>query len=97
MEFRDCVTVPTMVGMGMAQVAAAAAQELRHGRDLRRAQGWVDHLAASARAADADFRAVVGQLAQARREAATLRDALDAADEENLDLSLQIRAMKARH
>ena len=97
MKLEDFVLLPTMLGMGLIQAAKTAGQEMRHGQDLRRAQGWVDHLALSAQAADVDFHSVVAQLNAARREVAMLRDALEASDEENLDLSLQICALKAVH
>ena len=94
MELEDAVLLPTMAGIALANVAAAAAREVRHNGDLRRAQAWVNHLAASAQAAQEDFEHVVAALAQARQEAAMLRGALEEADQENLALTMDIRALK---
>ena len=93
MHLSTAVSLPAMVGMGLANAAANAAREVRHSQDIRQAQRWIDHLAASARSAEADFEDVVAALSAARMEAAALRAALDESDAENLALSMDIRRM----
>ena len=94
MELSDTVTLPVLVGMGIATTAAAAAREVRHTRDLQHAQRWVDHLALSSQYAQQDYSDLLAELTATRREAATLRAALEESDQENLRLSIEVGRMR---
>ena len=95
--FRSSVGLPLLAGAGIVNAVQAAGREIRHAQEMRGAQSWVDHLSASTRAANEDFRAVVAELAQARSMIATLQAELDCADEENLELSLLVRELGGIH
>lgn len=95
MEFRDAVSLPMALGVGLTNAAFNVARDVRHASDLADAQRWIDHLSASAQAANEDFRAVAAELAAVKRAYSNLQFQLETSEHENLQLTMQVRHLKS--